>query len=514
MTWHLSSMISAAITVAILFAGLSAGFLMSTHVGGGTYRTFNTTSTNQYASATTATSSLTFLSSNTLTSISTLDTLPGSTPIQHIVIVMQENRAFDNYFWTYPNVIGGQDQYPNLCMNNPDGSCIPPYYQSNPVQHDMPHTQHGSLTAWDNGTMGGFIANAIQGGESPMEPMGYYNASDIPFVWKLAQHYVLADQFFSSTLSYSQPNHWYMLAGNTPAVSISEMGNTEKDDCVSGMTIIWGTCSYINQAQSIQTIVDSAQAHSISWKYYNTIPSHTTLSSAIVSGTAFDYWDPLLAKNSTYSPSYFSNFVPRSQFFTDVKDGELPQVSWIIPSPGISDHPPANVTIGEYWIAAVTDAVMNSPYWENTAIIITWDDFGGWFDTVPPPQLAGQQLGFRVPALIVSAYSSQPGYVDHTVYSFESMLKFIEYTFNLPPLTDRDSSTNNMLNAFNFNQAPQAPFVQPLTPSELNALNRYVSIGTGFECPPYCNNMSYYSPSQIDSNNLAILAQFIAGDAD
>jgi phospholipase C len=130
-------------------------------------------------------------------------------------------------------------------------------------------------------------------------------------------------------------------------------------------------------------------------------------------------------------------------------------VSWVIPSDKLSEHPPANIALGMDWVVNVVNSIMNSQYWNSTAIIITWDDYGGFYDHVPPPQIDKYGLGFRMPALIISPYAKL-GFIDHTQYQFESMLKFIEWRFNIPSLTERDRNANNLLNAFDFNQKPNS----------------------------------------------------------
>jgi phospholipase C len=130
-------------------------------------------------------------------------------------------------------------------------------------------------------------------------------------------------------------------------------------------------------------------------------------------------------------------------------------VSWVIPSDKLSEHPRANITLGMDWVVNVVNSIMNSQYWNSTAIIITWDDYGGFYDHVPPPQIDKYGLGFRMPALIISPYAKL-GFIDHTQDQFESMLKFIEWRFNIPSLTERDRNANNLLNAFDFNQKPNS----------------------------------------------------------
>jgi len=397
-------------------------------------------------------------------------------PIQHIIVVMQENRTFDNYFWTYPGQAGYDAP---LCMplvpSAPAVGCIKPQLTTDPVStSDIPHDRNATLASYNNGSMNGFLTAAK---DNP-EVMDYYDNSTLPYLWDYASHYVLADQFFSSVKSYSQPNHWYMIAGASPTVSLFQWGTQERQACYNNATakLTMATCTYINQAQAIQTMADELTAHGISWKYYDTpVLPNDTLANAIVDGKAYAYWNPLDAKNSTYTNSnYTENIVAREQLFGDIAEGTLPQVSWVIPSPEISDHAPANITLGMWWITDVVDSVMNSQYWGSTAIVVLWDDYGGFFDTVVPPTVDGYGLGFRVPALIISPYA-KPGFLDHTVYDFESTLKFVEWRFGLPALTARDADTNNLLDAFNFNQQPLTPLVIPLSWGQLATIQPYIN---------------------------------------
>lgn len=403
-------------------------------------------------------------------------------PIQHVIVVMQENRTFDNYFWTYPGQVGYNA---SLCMplnpRQPSAGCMKPRLAtSTALSGDLPHDYVSTGVALQNGSMNGFLAAAK---DNP-NVMTYYDSGALPNLWSYAQHYVLADEFFSSAKSYSQPNHWYMIAGNSPQVSVFQGQAQEQKDCYDAKThsLTMSTCAYINEAQEIQTIADEMNQNGVSWKYYDTpIPAGATLAEA-VSGNchgcnAYAYWNPLQAKNSTYmDPAYTGKMAPRSQLLRDIGNGTLPQVSWVIPSAPISDHPPANVALGMWWITDVLNAVMGSQYWKNTAVFVLWDDYGGFFDTVAPPTVDGYGLSFRCPALFISAYV-KPG-LDHTTYSFESTLKFIEWRFNLPSLTGRDASANNVLDAFNFTQSPLAPDIIPLTQAQLAAIRPYVLQGT------------------------------------
>jgi phospholipase C len=218
----------------------------------------------------------------------------------------------------------------------------------------------------------------------------------------------------------------------------------------------------------------------ITWKYYD-YPLLKSYKRAVQgsAGTAFDYLNPFYAKGITYTSAYSQHFVDRTQIFKDLTTGSLPEVSWVIPSFPISEHPPANITLGMNWVKYLVDAIMSSQYWGSTAIILTWDDYGGFYDHVPPPQIDRNTLGFRMPTIIISPYA-KPGYIDHAQHQFESMLRFIEWRFNLTALTERDLHANNLLNAFDFSQKPSSPYIEPLSKSELNTLSPYIHAPTTF----------------------------------
>jgi phospholipase C len=381
--------------------------------------------------------------------------------IQHIIIIMQENHAFDDYFYTYPGVIGGYSSNTNFCEPGPHGECVKPWLDLNYTRADLDHYRLSSLAAWDNGKMDGFIG--AEGGSNLT--MSYQNNATIPFYWELAHHYVLDDMFFSSILSYSLPNHWLADAGATPNEIIA---NEPEPGTIDDL--------YLDQANRTATIADLLVNTSVTWKYYDfAIPPGTTWNGVNTntgdSAGIGSFWDPYAAKPSTYTSAYAPHFVNRQTIYQSIQNGTLPDVSWVIPSNPLSEHPPDNISVGMYWTTNIIDSVENSSYWNNTVVIVTWDDYGGSFDTVAPPTLAGYQLGFRVPALVVSAYA-KPGYIDNTTYSFESMLKLIEWRFQLRNLTSRDGAANNMLNSFNFNAPPSAPFIIPETQSQQQAATK------------------------------------------
>ncbi|MHB8568239.1 MAG: phospholipase C [Nitrososphaerales archaeon] len=396
-----------------------------------------------------------------------------SNPIQHIVVILQENRSFDNYFGTYPGVKGIPS---NVCMPyNPDNStegCVKPFLTNDPItSQDLPHGFESTVTAIHNGSMNGFM---LAENEDP-NTMSYFDNSTIPYYWNFASHFVLADNFYSSVLSYSLPNHWYAIAGQAPPTSIYYGLGTGAPAGVRN--------AYLNESNSVSTVADLLMNSSVTWKYYDFPLSVDGYNQSINDGVAFNYWNPLAAKNSSYTPQYSPHFVSRGNIFSDIGNQTLPQVSWVIPSAPISEHPPANITLGMIWVTDVVDAIMNSAYWQNTAIIITWDDYGGFYDNIVPPHIDSLGYSFRVPAIIISPYAKS-GYIDNTQYSFESILRFIEWRFDLPSLTARDANAGNLLNAFNFNQKILSPDLIALSGSELASISPYVGQSTNVNPNP------------------------------
>jgi phospholipase C len=393
----------------------------------------------------------------------------NNNPIKHIVVIMQENHSFDNYFGTYPGANGIPK---NVCMpldpDRPNDGCVKPFPSANVTPPDMIHEYHESHIGYDNGKMDGFM----QGEHQNNYTMSYYDNKTIPYYWDLAKHYVLADNFFSSVLSYSLPNHWYAIAGQAPTASIyhgipqstKDISPNQKQD----------QKEYLRESNIInKTIVESFMNHTngdITWKYYyHKIDVDGDYKNATINGDAYDFWNPYSAKPSSYIGKYAPHFVNREQIFSDLKNGSLPQVSWVFPSDKLSEHPPNNMTVGMDWVVNVVNSIMKSPYWNSTAIILTWDEYGGFYDHVAPPQIDKYGLGFRVPAIIISPYA-KTGFIDHTQYSFESILKLIEWRFSLPPLTARDAHANNLLNAFDFSQKPRPPHIIPLSQAQLDAI--------------------------------------------
>jgi len=344
-------------------------------------------------------------------------------PIKHVIIMMEENHSFDNYFGTYPGA-NGINLNIGLPKSRASNELVRPFHINGTlVPHDLCHDWECEHEAYDNGKMDGFVY--AMGSNLTM---GYFDNHQIPYYWDYASRFVLFDNFYSSIMASSVPNHLYLVAGQS--------GGVVKRTLQASFTF--------------PTIVDELDQNHVSWKYYT--GGHSYLSG----------WNPLPGFASFQkNQSRMNNLAEPSQFYQDIASNTLPEVVWIMPtSDQESEHPPYDVSLGERNVVSMINAVSTSKHWNSTAIFLTWDESGGWYDHVPPPQVDRYGYGFRVPCLLISPFAKQ-GYVDHTQADFASLLKFMETAFSLPPLTDRDRSANNLLEAFNFSQTPIVPLILP-----------------------------------------------------
>ena len=342
-------------------------------------------------------------------------------PIKHIFIIVQENHSFDNYFGFYPGVNGLGEAKAQVDPNN--SALVEPYeIDSATLPHDNCHFSMCARTDYDNGSMDGFIK-----GEGGNQTMGYFNPDVIPYYWDLASQYVLMDNFYSPFMGPSYPNHIYLVAGQSGGIT---------NDTINSF--------------SFPTIVDELDAANVSWVYYS--GEH-----AFANG-----WNPL-PESSTYLKAHpnLNGLEETTSFPKNITKPNFPSVAWIMPeSEETSEHPPYNVTSGEKGVVSEIDDIMTSQYWNSSVIVLTWDDYGGWYDNAAPPQVDQYGFGFRVPAIVISPFA-KTGFIDDTLSEFASTLKLIETVFHLPSLTSRDANADNLLEAFNFNQKPRAPLVLP-----------------------------------------------------
>jgi phospholipase C len=362
------------------------------------------------------------------------------------------------------------------------------------VTPDISHAWAAALEAYDNGAMDHFdlIAGALGGKNN------YVQASqqDIPNYWLLAQQFVLGDNFFSSLHGPSFPNHLYTIAaqsggvednpgpkpeaGAAPTVgpcntvmSCPEPGEAglEPEDIppLAQRTGVWGCdapkdtrVAVLDQEGDVieiypcldfPTMGDVLTNAGVSWKMY--APGTGQFDGGF-QGSAGYIWTVYDAiRHVRDSEEWKAHVVTTDQFVIDAQAGNLPAVSWIsTPSP-VSEHPPASTCVGENWTVSLLQAIAAGGNWKDTAVFVTWDDFGGFYDHVAPTQVDKFGLGFRVPLLVVSPYAKQ-GFIDHTQAEFSSVLKFIETNWSLPPLTDRDKAAADMTQVFDFTQAPRS----------------------------------------------------------
>ena len=415
--------------------------------------------------------------------------------IQHVIFIIQENHSFDNYFGTFPGANGIPSNL--LLYTNPgekNSTTAAPYLLSDAtpvylvgdelppgvsdpdqlVSTSSPYLPHhltseasplltnawaAAHEAYDNGKMDGFIS--AQGGDT--QTMGYYDGSDIPYYWDYASHYVLADDFFSSLLGPTFPNHLYIASGAAgPVKGLSQY------DWVVNNTIVGDLGSsypYDELKLGWSTLAQELSLKNVTWSWYTGDPDPSE-------GNA---WNVLpLFTYFQQNPALVTEHVKETQSFaSDVKSGNLGAVTWITPGSwapptypsgciGIdtSEHPPARSDCGMDYVSYLVNTIMQSPYWNSTAIVLTWDDWGGFYDNVPPPQVDEFGLGFRVPTIVISPWV-KPHFIDSTQYEFASMLRFAEDNFNLPTLGARDAHVNDMMSMFDFSQAPLAPLIEP-----------------------------------------------------
>ena len=340
-----------------------------------------------------------------------------TTPIQHTVFIMMENHTFDNFFGSFPGVNGiSQPQAPN------------------PVFSDYNHDGPSVNAAMDGGKMDEF----------PLRGHVSYTQQDIPNYWNYAQQFGLSDNFFTSAATNSTPNHMMMIAAQTGGVFATTPENgchsVQNDLISSKQSNGYGYWSY--PCYNIPSLPQLLNQAGISWRYY----------------AGSNIWNaPNLIQPLYNTPNDSHN---PNQFLSDISLGQMATVSWVTPPSNMSDHPPQSLQGGQNFVTGIINAIMNSSYWNNTAIFLTWDDWGGFYDHVPPPVVDGVGLGPRVPLIVISPYAKH-SYISHAQGEFSSFTKFVEENYNLPNLGQRDSlaSTSDLMDFFDFNQTPQSPLI-------------------------------------------------------
>ncbi len=439
------------------------------------------------------------LASCSATSTTTTTTFPIATKIKHVIIIMQENRSFDSYFGTYPGADGipMQNGVPTVCVNDPaTQTCVKPYYNPNDLNGGGPHGAANATADINGGQMNGFVAQAENGrkgclnstnpvctNSKAIDVMGWHDARQIPNYWTYAKDFVLQDHMFEPDASWSLPAHLFMVSAwsaycSQPGVASSCVNNiagpvTIKQANPGGADYAWTDLTYLMHKDNV------------SWGYYlsngsqpDCADDQELCTQKAQKVNVPGIWNPLPNFDTVKQDNQLGNIQEVSNYFTQAKNGTLPEVSWIVPDGTVSEHPPALISKGQAYVTSIINAAMQSPDWNSTAIFLAWDDWGGFYDHVTPPSVDQNGYGLRVPGLVISPYAKQ-GYIDHQTLSFDAYLKFIEDNFmggqRLDPKTDgrpdprptvreNVSILGNLMNDFNFNQTPIPPVLLPTNP--------------------------------------------------
>ncbi|MHB1550641.1 MAG: alkaline phosphatase family protein [Vulcanimicrobiaceae bacterium] len=460
--------------------------------------------------------------------------LAGIHRIRHVVIVMQENRSFDSYFGTYP----GADGLPRdarghftVCIPDPRaGSCQRPYHDRSNDNAGGQHLAQQSTEDVDGGKMDGFVRAAEASERGCMwyyndpkcakaavpDVMGYHDGRDIPNYWAYAKNFVLQDHMFEPVRSWSLPAHYYEVSAwsaacpvPSPLPNLDAIFNVNPMSCRNDFAIALAPKSaksgpagrkstgpedeVRNSASMVHVVAWTDLTYllakrGVSWRYYvanetstgcKTLAQVEACMNAQTNLRTTPYiWNPLLTATDVREDRQIGNIQTIDHFYAAARAGTLPAVSWVTPGGLESEHPPALVSVGQTHVTRVINAIMSGPDWKSTAIFLAWDDWGGFYDHVPPPRVDINGYGIRVPAMVISPYARR-GYIDHQTLSFDAYLRFIEDDFlngeRIDPKTDgrpdrrpdvRENmpQLGNLVRDFNFNQKPLPPMLLPLHP--------------------------------------------------
>jgi phospholipase C len=407
----------------------------------------------------------------------------GLGTIQHIVVIMQENRSYDTYFGTYP---GGDGIPSGYCNRDPkSGICVVPYHDPAMRQVGGPHLASSEVIDVNNGLMNGFIKADELAGAPRVDVMGYKDQRELPIYWSYAMQGTLQDHLFAPTISWSQHNHNYMVSGWSAActnprdpmtcqtnLAARQYGQSVDPDTSAQPDYIWTDITYL------------LHKNGISWGYYVAPGTQPDCDDGAIAccpapqtmGTA-EIWNPLPDFQTVHQDGQLGNIQATDLFLNAARSGNLPAVSWVVPNQPESEHPPARVDTGQLYVNQIVNAIMQGPAWSSTAIFLSWDDWGGFFDHVPPPAVDSAGYGIRVPGIVISPWVKH-GVIDAKTLSHDAYLKLIEDIFlggqRIDPATDgrpdsrptvRESASllGNLATEFDFSQTPR-PFLTGIYP--------------------------------------------------
>jgi phospholipase C len=471
--------------------------------------------------------------------------LAGIHKIRHVVVIMQENRSFDSYFGTYPRADGipMRNGVPKVCLPDPaTHRCVRPFHDTQDRNGGGPHDHIDAMRDIDHGRMDGFIRQeragllrACRGANDPEctahrlhqqkpDVMGYHDWREIPNYWTYARYFVLQDHMFQPDTSWSLPSHLFLVSGWSARCS-------RKGDPSSCQNAIQSPGAPPGEIQDPSGAVPDyawtdltylLAQHHVSWRYYvmsggdpDCADDEMICPAVAQRARTPGIWNPLPWFDTVHHDHQLRNIAPYDRFLRAAANGTIPAVSWITPSQEVSEHPPGVVSKGQAYVTKTINAVMRSPEWSSTAIFLSWDDWGGFYDHVVPPHIDENGYGLRVPGLVISPYARH-GYIDHQVLSFDAYLKFIEDDFlgsaRIDPTTDgrpdprpdvRENvrTLGNLAADFDFDQAPRPPLLLPPHPrpplqpppqaSRSSAASKSARVWTGSPCETRtCSNGS------------------------
>jgi phospholipase C len=380
-------------------------------------------------------------------------TSPSLSKIHHVIIIFQENRTPDNLFHGLP----GADIATSGV--NSQGQTVPLRPVSLNIPYDIDHSHGAFLLAFNSGQMNGWDLESIRCPSKDCDrptSFGYVPPAEVGPYFALAKRYTFGDRMFQTNQGPSFPAHQYIISGTSTNASGSVLLAAENPH-YADRTALNCDGSPLSVVQMIDpagserlqlrpcfehlTLFDLLDAKGVSWRYYD-----ARSFGGLWSG-------PNAISHIRFGPDWANVTAPGSKILDDIAARQLPNVSWVIPTAAASDHALVTDGSGPNFVAAIVNAVGQSPYWSDTAIFITWDDWGGWYDHVPPPIYGSNELGFRVPLIVVSPYARQ-GYVSHVQHEFGSILHFIESNYGLANLGYTDVRADALLDCFDFTRAP------------------------------------------------------------
>jgi phospholipase C len=426
--------------------------------------------------------------------------------IQHVVMIMQENRSFDSYFGTFP---GAEGIPGGVCVPDPlHGGCVAPFHDGQDENYGGPHTAANAATDIDGGKMDGFVGLAERGAKcSSTEPgcspcnaseaggtgkcidvMGYHDAREIPNYWTYAQNFVLQDHMFASSASWSLPEHLFMVSAWSAGcpnddpnpmdcTNNLEAPHTPNFELEPEATFSWTDITYLLHNAGV------------SWRYYVFAGAEPdcesdeaiTCAPVIRGPKTPGIWNPLPAFTDVKQDGQEEDIQSIDNFYNAVHSQSacgLPNVAWVSPNGNVSEHPPTLISRGQTYVTSLINAIMRSPCWGSTAIFLSWDDWGGFYDHVVPPNVDQNGYGLRVPGIVISPYA-KAGYIDRQQLGHDAYLKFIEDDFlggsrlnpaadgrpdRRPSVREEAPGLGNLEADFNFNQSPRAPLILPTNP--------------------------------------------------